>query len=284
MRRWTWPLTLILTVVAAWPAVAAPADKGADEIAEEKALLKKAKSAIAGFKRLYRSKDPDNRCNALLELMRAQHPSVVVEMGKVMRKERNAEVRTACAMVLGDMTGVREEAGAVLRDTLELCRTKKRKEDPEVLKAIGQSIGNLGYKGAHEGLLWMLDHLDQWVVVSAIVAIRKVGDLKALPKLHDMAAYQGVGFSWETGSVTVDTGASGDTDQKAAEAAWKKKYGHIRPKKAGPTVVKLYMRHLRETVEKLTGQKFKNTTEFKAWIDAHQVEVGLKPPPKEKKK
>jgi hypothetical protein len=247
---------------------------------EDRELAKRARSAIARFKREYRSKDTDRRCNALLELSRTQHPTVVAEMGKVLLKDRDAEVRDACAIVLGEMTDVPEEAGEAIRDVLDLCVAKRRDEDPEVLKSMAKSIGSLRYQGAHDQLLWLLDHKDQWVVVATLVAIGEVGDLKALPKIYDMAAYQGTGYSWSTGEVVVDTGAAGDADQKAAEAAWKAKYGHIRPKKAGPTVVKLYMRHLRETVEKLTGEKFASLAAFKAWINEHEVEVGLKPPPK----
>jgi hypothetical protein len=275
MRPRAWPFLLAMVAVLASGAVA----KDDDEAMAER----RAKAAVKRFKHYFKSKDVDKKCDALLVLSRTQHPLTVAEMRKVLMKDRDAEVRDACVMVLGDMTEVADEAGAAIRDLLELCVRKRRKEDPEVLKSAGASIGKLGYKGAHEGLLWLLDHNDQWVVVNAIRAIAQVGDRKALPKLYDMAVFQGTGYSWSTGEVTVDTGAAGDADQKAAEALWKKKYGHVKPRKAGPTVVKLYMRHLRECVEKLTGEKFESAAEFKAWIDAHPVECGLKPPPKEKR-
>ena len=68
-----------------------------------------------------------------------------------------------------------------------------------------------------------------------------------------------------------------DWADRCAEAAWKAKYGHIKGRAAGPAVVKLYMRHLREAVKKLTGKEFKSSKEFKAWLDEHAEEVGLKP-------
>jgi HEAT repeat protein len=266
MRRTTiaWLALLALLAGTAW---------GADDDEAAKAAEKRAKDAIKRHRDGLRSRNESKRCNTLLELSRTEHPLVVDEMAKVLRKDRSVEVRQACAMALGMMKGVADEAGAALRAEL----VERNEDFPKLLIAIGDSIGKLGYKGAHDGLLWMLDHQDQWVVVSAIRAIALVGDMKALPKLYDMAEYQGQTFSWSTGEVVVDTGASGDVDQRAAEAAWKAKYGHVRPKKAGPTVVKLYMRHLRETVEKLTGQKFKDLAEFKAWLEEHAEEVGLKP-------
>ena len=276
MRRWTW-----LWMVAVAAVIAPPASAADDDDAQ---AAKRARSSVSRFKRYYRSKDPDKRCDALMELSRTQHPLIVAEMAKVLLKERNAEVRDACVQVLGNMSEYPEAAGDAIKAILVMCVAKRREEDVEVLKSMAKAIGDLRYRNAHDQLLWLLDHKDQWVVVSTLGAIAAVGDLKALPKIYDLAAYQGTGYSWSTGSVTVDTGASGTADQEAAEAAWKAKYGGVRPRRAGPTVVKLYMRHLREAVEKLTGEKFRSLAEFKAWINAHEVEVGLKPPPKEKPK
>ena len=262
---------LVLTLAAVLLAAGASWAAGEDDRAAKEAE-KRAKAAISRFKSEYRTKSESRRCDALLRLSMTQHELVVDEMGKVIKKDRSDDVRRACAMVLGEMTEVAEAAGKILKAQV----TVKRNEDlPKLLIAIGDSIGKLKYAGAHDELLWMLDHKDQWVVVSAIRAIGEVGDKKALPKLYDMAKYQGTGYSWSTGEVTVDTGAAGDADQRAAEAAWKAKYGHVRPRKAGPTVVKLYMRHLRETVEKLTGKKFENLTAFRLWLEEHAEEVGL---------
>ena len=45
-------------------------------------------------------------------------------------------------------------------------------------------------------------------------------DPRCLPFLLWMSEYGGHALKWATGSVTVDTGAAGDVDQRAAEAAW----------------------------------------------------------------
>jgi hypothetical protein len=270
MRRLKWLVAVTLL------SVLTPSAFGADDDAEAREAKKRATSAISRFKSKYKSRKPDHRCNALLDLSRVEHAAVVAEMAKVLKKDRSEDVRSACVMLLGDMPTVPTEAGAALKAHAAAC-VKGRKEDAEILKDVAKSIGKLRYKGAHAELLWMLDHKDQWVVVEAIRAIMNTGDKLALPKLYDMAKYQGATYSWSTGSVSVDTGASGTADQEAAEAAWKAKYGGVRPRKAGPQVVKLYMRHLRECVEKLTGKKFQKLADFKAWLKEHAKEVGMKP-------
>jgi hypothetical protein len=75
----------------------------------------------------------------------------------------------------------------------------------------------------------------------------------------------------------VDTGASGTADADAAKAKWQALYGGVKPKKPPAPVIRTYMQELEKTVKKLTGEKFKNATEFRKWLVANARSLGLDP-------
>jgi HEAT repeat protein len=248
----------------------AAAEAAAKAKAEEERVERFVKARIPKFRSTYKSSKVRTRCNALLDLSLDPHPLVIEELAKVVKKEREAEVRDALFMILGEMKPYVKEAGDVIK-----THVRGAQKQPEVLKSMARSIGRLGYTGAHDELVWLLDHADHGVVTEAIRAIGDVKDMKAVPNLHELARREGKGDSWETGEVKVDTGAAGDADQKAAEAQWNAKYGNQQRRGAGETVVKTWMRELREALEKITGKKFETLPELEAWMEEHREEIGL---------
>ena len=66
--------------------------------------------------------------------------------------------------------------------------------------------------------------------------------------------------------MTVDTGAAGNTDAKAAKAKWKAKYGG-RTKKARPVAWEALI----QSLEMITGEKFEKPDELKEWMKENKV-------------
>jgi hypothetical protein len=260
-------IALFMTVARAEDDVPSPEAKAAAIQAEKTAKLR-----ISKYKSKFKSRKVRVKCNALVELCTDPHPLIIQELAKVAKRERMPEVKDALFMLLGDMKPYVQPAGDVIK-----AHIRRHEDHAEILKSMARSIGRLGYAGAHDELLWLLDHNDQGVVTEAIRALGDVKDLLAIPKLYDLAEFEGKGFSWSTGEVKVDTGAAGTADQEAAEAAWKAKYGNVRRRGAGQSVVKMWMRELRDALEKITGKKFKDMDEFKAWMEEHRKEIGLPP-------
>jgi hypothetical protein len=92
-----------------------------------------------------------------------------------------------------------------------------------------------------------------------------------------MSEYGGRALKWSTGEVKVDKTRAGDADQREAEAKWKAKYGHIKPKKPPAPLIREYMQELQKTVKKLTGQEFRDATSFRKWLEANAEKLGLDP-------
>jgi hypothetical protein len=229
-----------------------------------------AKKAASKLRKAYQNKNPKARCNALLEASLTQHELVAREIGKALRRERNPSVVEAGAMVLGDMKSVALDAGAVLKAQIRARR--KQPKAAEMLRALVRSIGKLRYTGAHDELMPLLDHAEPWVVVATIQTLGEVGDRKALPRLYKMAASTGDFYVEATREATGTPRPMADRDRQRAD----RKAGAGQSRRVYAEIVKLYMRHLRDTVKKLTGEEFRSLAEFKAWLDEHPEEIGRK--------
>ncbi len=266
-------LALALTLVAA-PLAAGddpPPAPGPDPAAVER----QAKVSVEYFKKEFKG-DTGRKINAMLELSRVKHDLVVHELGKRGLRDPDAEVRDAAAQLLAEMPFNSELAGTYLRDNLAA-----NEEFPEVQVSIIRGLGKLKFKDCIEPLKDAAKRLNEekyrWVTVEVVRTMGILADPACLTFLLWLAEYGGVALKWATGEVTVDTGASGDVDQKAAEAAWQAKYGHVKPKRPPAPIIKAYMQELELAVEKITGQKFASSKEFREWLEAHAKELGISP-------
>ena len=240
------------------------------------ALKRQAEVSIKIFRKEFKRRELGRKMNAILDLSRVKHELVIDELGKRALADRNPEVRDATAQLLGDMGICVDKTGEYLKVAIG-----KNEKFPDVQVSIIRSIGKLKYTKAIEELKAAAKHLNepkyQWVTVEVVRTFGTLEDPACLPFLLWMAEYGGHALSWATGSVSVDTGASGDTDQRAAEAAWQAKYGGVKAKKPPAPVIRTYMQELEKTVKKLTGEKFKNATEFRKWLIANAKSLGLDP-------
>jgi hypothetical protein len=86
--------------------------------------------------------------------------------------------------------------------------------------------------------------------------------------------------SWSTGTVTVDTGAAGDTDAKAAEAKFNAKYGAGGSKMKAKAKAKArsfdernFDTQLKAAVKAITGQSFDNAFDFEDWYVENYIKI-----------
>jgi hypothetical protein len=243
---------------------------------KERALARRAKSAITIFRKQVKHKKKTVRMKSILELASVKHDLVIDELGKKVMKHKDPDARDLAAQLLGEMKQNPTKSAEYLKEHL-----MKNEKYPEVQISIIRSIGKLGYMDALEELKEATKHLNEtkyeWVTIEVVRTFGVLKDKRSLPFLLWMSEYGGKWLTWSTGSVTVDTGAAGDEDQRAAEAEYHRRYGGVKPTGPQAPVVRRYMEELAKTVKILTGQEFKNATKFRAWLEAHAKELGLDP-------
>ncbi|MFM8979409.1 MAG: HEAT repeat domain-containing protein [Planctomycetia bacterium] len=250
---------------------------------ERKRLLPHADTQVAPALEAYRrdagGEDLEKRLRALRALGRWRHKEVLKELKRVLGKEPDLELKAVAAEGLGHQSCFAAEAGRALADFLEAQEGWASQPDPQspeaqqrmayearVLVACWGSVGALGWKEAWKEWKDYIDHEHDDVASAAITAFGRLKEYRALPSLLEWFNIYPDGVSWDGGSVRVDTGAAGDKDQKAAQAAWKAKYGG-RAKKARPAVVDALLRAVRD----ITGQEFTKPAQLKQWMDENKA-------------
>jgi len=241
----------------------------ADEAADQHV-----KDEIAYFKKYAKkTKDHTKWADLVMSVVSTQHPDAAQELGKMLLRDRDLEHQMILAAALGIFDGKEEgrvAAGEVLHKALD-----KGKYETEVIDSIANSIGKLKYKPAVHSLCAILKKGgDPYLLVTVVRATGNLEDLRALPTLLELWERHPVGYSWETGEVKVDTGASGTADQEAAEAAFKAKYGSSMKAKGKPAVMfKLYIQELAKAVAKITGAEVESAQELREWMEDHIEEL-----------
>lgn len=235
--------------------------------------------ALEQYRRDSAATDMDKRLQALRALGRWRHKEVLKELKRVLVKEQDLELKAAAAEGFQHQTSFGTDAARPLAEQLKQWKdwaSQEESSDPaveerikyeaRVLAAIWTSIGALGWKEPWKDWKGYIDHPHDDVAAAAISAFGKLKEYRALAPLLEWFNIYPDGISWEGGSVRVDTGAAGTTDQKAAEAAWKAKYGG-RKKKARPGVVDALLK----AVKDITGQEFAKPAELKQWMEDNKV-------------
>jgi HEAT repeat protein len=227
------------------------------------------KAAIARFERDFGTTDQGRRMNAIQSLSQTKNNLVTKKLATLLGNA-DSEVRQAAAMCLDGMYQDPDLAGELLRKGLS------KEKDPDVLGTMVSSIGKLFHAKALDDLgEILLNNGVVWVKIDCLRAMRRINDKRALLLILELWLKEPHGYSWEGGEVTVDTGAPGDTDQKAAEAAYKAKYGNQGRKGAPPTLIKTYAQEIAETVKALTGEKISNPTELMQWLCKNEATLGF---------
>jgi hypothetical protein len=235
--------------------------------------------ALEAYRRDFAESDMDRRLKAVRALARWRHKEVLKELKRVLAKEADLELKAAAAEGFQHQTSFGNDPAKPLAEHLKQWKdwaSQEESNDPaveertkyeaRVLAAIWVSVGALGWKEPWKDWKGYIDHPHDDVAAAAITAFGRMKEYRALAPLLEWFNIYPDGITWEGGSVRVDTGAAGDKDQKAAEAAWKAKYGG-RKKKARPGVVDALLK----AVKDITGQEFTKPAELKQWMEDNKL-------------
>ena len=279
-----YPIVLLMLLLAAmlWPALSPrlasseepkakaeapiPPMATAEEAAEALVLFKKEFRA-SGFKGEEKVAEQDW---ALRQLAKVQHPKVVDAILK-QTKHRDANVRTAAVLQLGHQRALPGYAGQAV-----LVAMKRNAKDSTFLMAGLESVATLRYLGAKQMLEELLKHHEYGVVKNALITVGALQDarfVEAIIKMMKKLKLE-TGEKWDGVDVRVDTGTSGDGDQKAAEA--KGKAAAAKNKRKGKSAGRS-MRDLGPIVlrvmKDLTDQEFSGGTEARKWADKNKKQL-----------
>ncbi|MCK6480903.1 MAG: hypothetical protein L6R43_12395 [Planctomycetes bacterium] len=237
-----------------------------------------AMAAIERFERDFKATDQGKKMNAMHSLAATKNDLVAKKLGTLLLHP-DPEIRAGAAMCLDGQYQNVELCGEILRKAI----ASKKEDVAEVLMTICLSLGRIDYRPAIPDMGELaLKNGDVFVKIEVMKSFRKMKDKAALLPILDLWLVNPQGYSWEGGEVKVDTGAPGDTDQKAAEAEYKKKYGHQGRKGAPPTMLKTYLQAIVEAVAAITGEKLSTPTELMRWMVAHEKELPFPLPAKVK--
>ena len=242
-----------------------------DEQLEEYEVFEKFE---AGWKR----DDIDVRMDALRRFGRWKHKKVLKRLKKIWLKEQEHELIAVAAEGLGHQTPFKKEAGKLLikrLEDMEKWAIPEDDEDEETIRvrleaaavAAGiKALGALDYRDGWKETKGFLDHIDDEIAGEMMLLCGKFKEYRALPILLEWFNFYPDGHSWSGGSVSVDTGAAGTKDARAAKAKWKAKYGGQK-RKARPAAWEKMV----QSLEMITGEKFEKPGELKAWMRANKA-------------
>lgn len=205
-------LLALATIVAGGEEQAKPEPAPVVAVSDEDA-----QQALGAFKEAFKTKDVGAQQTAVYDLHDVPNDLVIQQLAKLLKKGK-PEVRNVAAMALGGQGHNTARAGKTLMSSFEV----NYKHDL-VIAATLDGWRELRYLGYWPKLKKCLDDDRNAVSIRAIDLIGSNKDFRPifiLMKMYKEAVPKG--SSWDGGpEVTVDTGASGDTDQKAAEAKYK---------------------------------------------------------------
>ena len=262
-------LGLLLTLAFAVHAVHA-----ADAVDPEEA-----KEALAEFEKAFKAtREIEAQQNAVYNLHDVPHDLVIKRLQKLLR-HKDSRVRNVAALALGGQTHNVPLAGKVLMQSY--ARDFK---NAEVLASVLEGLAELKYLGYWPKAEPALKDERNAVIIRILELLGTNEDWRAIPRLLEF--YRIVmpkKVSWSTGTETVDTGAAGDADQKAAEAKFNAKYGAGGSKakakakaKARGFDLRNFSTQIRKCVKKITDQDFDTAWDFEDWYIENYLMVARK--------
>jgi hypothetical protein len=237
-----------------------------------------AAEALARFQEAFQAKDVEAKQNAVYNLHDVPHDLVLKELEKLL-KHKDPSVRNVAALAVGGQKHAPKRAGDLLMKSYQ-----KDYASEEVLSSVLEAMSELKYMGYWPTAKAAFKDTRNVIVVGVIELIGANQDWRAFPDLVEL--YREImprRVTWSTGEVTVDTGAPDDSDQKAAEAAFNKKYGQGGSKekakakaKANSYDLRNFSTQLRKCVKQITGQDFDNAFDLEEWWCENYLMVAKK--------
>ena len=232
-----------------------------------------AKAALLAYREAFKARDVAAKADAVDGLGKVQHPDVIVELLKL-TKHREAEIRAAAFQNLAREKALPTLVGVPLGATVDA-----KTPDWQYVTDVIDTLSAVHFRGGLPTLVKLLHHPDQSVVRWSLDALGDSKDVRALEPvlelMHELKLDEAA--KWEGGEVHVDTGASGDADQRAAEAAYAAKYGSGGGKKSGGSrKTRSLGEFLFLVVKDLTGQSFTSGKAAREWVTANAATLAQK--------
>ncbi len=259
-----------------------------------------AKEALERFERDFATRDTDNQVEAVNSLRKVLHPRVADRLLDLALKGKDTAVRTTALKGLARQASSAQRLGPRiakwLEDQADANRKAKAKGDygipvdprtgdpvydtPEAKEKIrlrrerGQMLaeavkclGTWEFRSALETLEEFLQDGNDDLVAEVLGQIGRWKEWRALPALLDLFEMYPEENHFETGSVTVDTGASGNEDNQRAKRKYMAKYGD--PDKRRPRPV--LFRALKKALKDITGQDFEKPKDLRDFLKRPEV-------------
>ena len=308
---WT-PVLLCAAFLAAAPAARAedPAKPPppAEEKPHENVPDEKAKESVERFRKDFATEDMDSRTEAVKRVARVLHPTVADLLLDVAIKDPNLRVRGAAfrglALQKPSAKTVGPRVAKYLSEAAEENRKKKARGDYGVrvdpktgdtdteseegkaaLRAkrerslliteavrLLDALGHRGPDGVDCLREFLQDGNDDLValVMGVFGKWKEWGVLK--PDFLQLFEMYPKEDEFQTGSTSVDTGASGNSDQQAAKRAWMARYGDPDKRRPRPKVVKA----LKQAILDITGEKIETPEAFRDLLKRPDVKRKVK--------
>lgn len=250
---------VVLGVLAAAGLVGVPASPSfaADPPPAADASAADAKAAIERFNSAMNTQFTTDKLRAIKVVAKTMHPTVATRLLDV-TKDKDDAVRVGAFEALG----LQKSSAAKLGPAL-LKVVGDSDETPTVIAAAIRALGPLGFKKAAKDLERLIWHEEDPVVCAVFATYGAWKDDSALRQMYEFFDMYPDEKSWSGGSVSVDTGAEGTKDQKAAAAKWKAKYGASRGWRPRPDCSKALTAALKE----ITGFTFRRPDDLALFMD-----------------
>lgn len=262
----------LLAILPAMPALLAAdepklAENTVAKAAVEKFDLEFAAKGLKGDERLA------VREKAMRELAKVQHPFVVDRLVKI-TKDKDADMRTLAVLYLGEQKLLPGYAGKAV---VQAIQSMKGSNDAVFLMFCGDALEAIDYRGQIEVLRALIDSKHEAVRKHALVIVGEMKETRLLSAVVELMVELKIdqAVKWDGGDpVVVDTGAPGDADQQAAEAAYNaQNAGHHGKGKAAARKMRDLKPTLLHVMKLLTGQEFATTDAAKAWVAEHKAQI-----------
>jgi len=237
-----------------------------------------AKAAIARFQEGFKASEVEAKQGAVFDLHDYPHDLVLKELEKTL-KNKDPNVRHVAALAVGGQKHDPKKAGDLLLKTY-----KKDKDTEIVVASCFEAMAELKYMDYWPELKPCFKDERNVVVIRFLDLLGKTQDWRAFPDLVEL--YRKVlpaRTSWSTGTVTVDTGADGDADSKAAESAFNAKYGQGGSKeknkaksKANSFDLRNFTPQIKACVKRITGKDFDTVLDVQEWWCENYIDVARK--------
>lgn len=275
-----------LACALAAPAFAQEASPPAKDKPAENVPDDKAKESIERFRREFETQDIDLKLEALGRVSRIVHPDVAVLLLDLALKSKEVPLQGAAFKGLAHQkTSTKTIGPRVSRWLLDAAKESrkarargdygvvidKKTGDADTQSEEGKAalrvkrdrgkmiaeamrlLDGLGYreKDSVDGLRDFLDDGNDDVVVITLGMLGKWKEWTVLPDIQELFDIYPTEDSYQTGSVSVDTGAAGSADASAAKRAWMGRFGDPDKRRPRPKVVKA----IKQAILDITGEK-----------------------------